>query len=165
MNVVIGILILTLGRKLFWFFVALVGLVAGSRIAEAYLAPESFWTALLVGVAGGLVGALLALFFQKLAIGVAGFVAGGVVAAHFAARLSVDAPLPAYVVGGILGAVLLYLVFDWGLILLSSVAGATLIVQTLNRPPLQEMLFYMLLTAAGVFIQAQLLRGRAKPLP
>ena len=61
-------------------------------------------------------------------------------------------------IGGIIGAVLLYVLFDWALIGLSSVAGATLITQVLNWNLRVEMVLYFALIAAGVLFQTALLR-------
>ncbi|KJS29392.1 MAG: hypothetical protein VR64_20635 [Desulfatitalea sp. BRH_c12] len=158
MNIVIGTLLLTLGRKLFWLFVALTGVVVGFRLAEAYLPTQPNWMVLLAGLAGGLLGALLALFFQKVAIGVAGFLTGSAVMTHFAVLFDWAPILAIQFAGGVVGAILLYLIFDWGLIVLSSVAGATLIVQTVNWTPAQEMVLYIGLIVAGILIQARLMR-------
>jgi hypothetical protein len=160
MDIVIGTLLLTLGRKLFWLFVALTGVMVGFRLAEAYLPTQPYWMVLLAGLAGGLLGALLAIFFQKVAIGVAGFLTGSAVMAHFTALFDWAPILAIQLAGGIVGAIILYLIFDWGLIALSSVAGATLIVQTVNWTPAQEMVLYIGLIVAGILVQARLMRMR-----
>ena len=75
-NVVIGALLLVLGRKIFWFFVAAVGFYAGFELASRYINLQPAWVALAIGLAVGLAGALLAFFFEKLVIGASGFLAG-----------------------------------------------------------------------------------------
>src|SRR5450756_1788186 len=81
-NIVGGALLLALGRKIFWFFVAASGFFAGFELASNYLHVQPEWLALVIAVAIGLVGALLAYFFQKLVIGVAGFLAGVFIASR-----------------------------------------------------------------------------------
>ena len=55
---------------------------------------------------------------------------------------------------------LLYLLFDWGLILVSSLAGASLVVQAVDLGPALEAGGFLVLLAAGVLIQARLMRTR-----
>jgi hypothetical protein len=88
-----------------------------------------------VALALGIVGALIAVFLQRLAIAVAGFLAGAFVGSTLASALAGDANTVVWVgmiVGGILGAILLSTMFDWGLIGLSAFVGATMIVDSLQ---------------------------------
>jgi len=113
--------------------------------------------AVLIGVAAGLLGALLAVFLQRLAVGVAGLLAGGylltVLLERSSVQLGVAAWLP-YIIGGIIGAVLMMVLFDWGLIFLSSLAGANLIGESLRAGPSLEWILFAGLVIAGVVIQA-----------
>ena len=53
---------------------------------------------------------------------------------------------------------LLYVLFDWALIVLSSVVGSTLVVQALTWNPTAETVLYLVLIVAGICIQAAWLR-------
>src|SRR4029453_10482115 len=83
-GVLIGIVILFFGRKLFWLCVAAVGFAVGVQIAPLLVNEPSSLLALVVALIFGLLGALLALFLQKVAIAVLGFVAGGKLATAIA---------------------------------------------------------------------------------
>ena len=72
----IGIVLLALGRRLFWLFVGCVGFMAGLQMAQQYFGLQPSWVAWAAALLFGLVGALLALFFQKLAIVLGGFASG-----------------------------------------------------------------------------------------
>ena len=157
LNGLIGTTLLVLGRKLFWLFVGCVGFVAGFQMAQQYFGPHPAWMAWAAALGFGLIGALLALFFQTLAIGLGGFAAGSTIAAHLMVLLGITAVPTITFLGGIIGAILLYTVFDWALIGLSSVAGATFIVQALNWDPRAEMVLYLTLIAAGIVFQTTLL--------
>src|SRR5438874_9528003 len=85
----IGIVILLFGRKLFWLCVAAVGFAAGVEIAPHLVNEPSPLLALTVALVLGLIGALLALFLQKIAIAVLGFLAGGKLAGAIAAAFFV----------------------------------------------------------------------------
>ena len=76
---------------------------------------------------------ILATFLQKIAIAVAGFVAGGKLAVAVTGAFVSDAgELGSYwlifIIGGIIGSILLLSLFDWALIFLSAIVGADLIV-------------------------------------
>nr|MBA3652225.1 DUF4203 domain-containing protein [Chthoniobacterales bacterium] len=129
-SVVVGIALLLFGRKLFWLFVAALGFAIGLQLAPYFSQNPPLWLSLLLSLGLGLLGALLALLLQKVAIGIAGFLVGGRVAVAIAAAFLVNhAHYSAitFVIGGIVGAFLLLALFDWALIILSSIEGARLI--------------------------------------
>ena len=113
-NIFIGLILLALGRKLFWLFVGCIGFIAGGYISIIVSALMSFNAE-----------QLLWLFF---------------------------------IIGGIIGAVLMFLIFDWTLILISSLSGASLIVQTTELGHDMEMLVFTVLVIIGMIIQTILLR-------
>src|SRR3989440_10591873 len=73
----IGAVVLFFGRKLFWLCVAAVGFAAGVELAPHLVNEPSPLVALTVALVLGFLGALLAMFLQKIAIAVVGFLAGG----------------------------------------------------------------------------------------
>src|SRR2546430_17597085 len=79
-SVIIGAAILLFGRKLFWLFVAALGFAVGLEIAAYFMREPPQWMTLLVALGAGVLGALLAILLQKIAIAIAGFVAGGRIA-------------------------------------------------------------------------------------
>lgn len=163
LSVLIGAVILLFGRKLFWLWVAAVGFAAGVEIAPHLIRQPSPLLALTFALVLGFVGALLALFLQKLAIGIAGFLAGGKLALAIAAAFFVQLasyPGITFLVGGIVGALLLLIVFDWALIVLSSVVGAYLIQSALTLPPSGSTVLFVVLVAIGVVVQVAAMRGR-----
>jgi hypothetical protein len=158
-HIVLGLMLLGLGFRLFWFFVASVGFVAGLQMAQLYMGLQPLWVIWTIGLLFGLVGALLAMFFQTIAIGLGGFAAGSTIAVYMANMVGFTAvPLIGFM-GGIAGVILLYVTFDWALICLSSVVGAILVVQSLNVNPRVEMAVCAALIAAGILFQATMLRN------
>ncbi len=134
----IGIVVLFFGRKLFWLCVAAVGFLAGVELAPHLVNEPSPLLLLTVAIVLGLIGALLALFLQKIAIAVVGFLAGGKLAGAIAAAFFVhhaEYSTIVFVAGGILGAILILVVFDWALIVVSSLIGAHLIQSAIVLPP------------------------------
>lgn len=158
----VGLVLLTLGRKLFWLFVACIGFLAGIHVAQQIWGVRSEFLVLVFSLGLGVVGALGALVFQRLAVGLAGFGAGGFIALDAISLWgapSVYWAWGAFIVGGALGAVVLFLLFDWGLIVISSLAGASLIVQSVRINPAIEAGVFLVLLLCGIVLQARLLRS------
>jgi hypothetical protein len=161
-GIVIGAAILLFGRKLFWLFVAALGFAVGIEIAAYFMREPPIWMTLLVALVLGLLGALLAILLQKLAIAVAGFIAGGRIAWALAAAFWVEHAHYrgiTFVIGGILGALLLLALFDWVLILLSSIEGAHLIANGIVLPEKGAVILFIALAVIGVVVQGSMLRG------
>jgi hypothetical protein len=159
----IGVVILLFGRKLFWLCVAAVGFAAGVEIAPHVVHEPSPLMALIIALVLGLIGALLALFLQKIAIAVLGFLAGGKLAGAIAAAFLVHyAQYSAiiFVAGGIIGAILLLVLFEWALISVSSLIGAHLIVYqgAIVLPQSGLLIVFIGLAVIGVLVQAASLR-------
>jgi hypothetical protein len=160
----LGAVILLFGRKLFWLCVAAVGFAAGVELAPHIVHQPTPILQLTFAIVLGFVGALLALFLQKIAISVVGFVAGGRVAIALAAAFFVQHESyywVTFLIGGIIGAVLLLTLFDWALVFVSSLLGAYLILQAITLPPTGATILLIALTALGVLAQTALLRRRA----
>ena len=158
---VVGAIILILGRKLFWVFVGAVGFILGMDIAGHFLQGRPDWLILVVAFGTGILGALLSLFLQRVAILIAGFFSGWHIAATLLSLSGWQLSLPPSVpvaVGGIVGAVLLYFLFDWALIFLSSLSGAGLIVQSFPLNQQTQGILFIGLVVVGVFIQAGLMK-------
>lgn len=152
---------MVLGRKLFWLFVAASGFAVGLTVATRLLHLQPEWVALLVGLGVGVLGALVAIFLQRLAVALAGFLAGAYIAVSLASMLGVTGTIAIWVIliiGGILGAALIAGIFEWALIGLSSLAGAGLVVEGLHLASGTALLVGGLLFIVGVIIQAAIKR-------
>ena len=157
--VVIGILLLAGGRKFFWFFVGVVGFITGLTFADQILTINSPAIALAAGIVLGIIGIFIAVFMQSFAIFVAGFFAGSYIAYMVITSFGLIPEAVFWftlIVGGIVGAVLLFFLFDWVLIALSSIVGALLISDAFTLAPGIEAVIIIALTLAGIFIQTKL---------
>jgi hypothetical protein len=159
----IGIVVLFFGRKLFWLCVAAVGFLAGIELAPHLVNEPSPLLQLAVAIVLGLLGALLAFLLQKIAIAVVGFLAGGKLAGAIAAAFFVHYAQYStiiFVVGGLIGAILLLALFDWALIVVSSLIGAHLIVYqgAITLPPSGSIIVFLGLAIIGILVQAASLR-------
>lgn len=149
--------VLLFGRQLFWLFVGVVGFVVAFEVASQYLIDQPEWLILLVALIAGVIGALLSIFVQYGVVAVAGFLAGGFMLQTLLRNLAVaeteDLLWVALIIGGIIGAVLVLVVFDWALIFLSSLTGAGLLIQLIDLPPLLEGIIFATLLIIGIAFQ------------
>lgn len=164
-NMLVGTALLTLGRKLFWLFVGGIGFIAGISLAARFMGDQSQGMVLLIGILGGLLGAGLAVLLKKFAIALAGFVAGGYVFIEGLRLLgftNIRLDWVLFLVGGVIGSILITKLFEWGLILLSSLSGALIIAQAL--PVEGQMLALVAMSAfvLGVVFQSGLLRDKGR---
>ncbi|MDH3885355.1 MAG: hypothetical protein OET63_14140 [Desulfobacterales bacterium] len=165
LNGIIGILLLFIGRRLFWLFVACIGFVSGYHYAQQIWGIHSPALVLILSIAAGGLGAIIAIFFQKAAIVVAGFAAGGYIVLILFdqfARLPAQMVWLPYIIGGIIGAIILFFVFDWALIVLSTLTGATLIVQMVAFNPWVEITLFLALVIAGMAFQFKTMTGERR---
>ena len=162
-SILIGVVILFFGRKLFWLCVAAIGFAAGAELAPHLVQDPSALLSLTIALLLGIIGALLALFLQKIAIAVLGFLAGGKLAGAIAAAFFVHYAQHStiiFVIGGVIGAILLLVLFDWALIVVSSLIGAHLIVyqSTIALPQSGSIILFIGLAVVGILVQAASLR-------
>lgn len=155
---VLGAVLLLFGRRLFWLFVGAAGFVAAREFAVGLLEEVSAAAVTMIGVIAGVIGAVAAFFLQKLAIAAAGFLAGGYLALELVRASSPELAQVgwiAFIAGGLVGAILMAVLFRWTLIVLSSVLGAALISEALPLESVLKTGLFLVLAAVGVMVQAR----------
>ena len=158
-----GILLLVLGRRIFWIYVGAVGFVIGFNIAKSYFPSGSDTMVLGAGVVLGGLGILGAIFFQKVAISSSGFLAGAYIANELNFRFSL---LPsaqswiAWLAGGLMGILLAFWLFELAMILLSSILGSLLITNSLDMSEQMRLIGLIGLTVFGLMIQGGVLKEK-----
>jgi Domain of unknown function (DUF4203) len=164
-GLLVGAALLLFGRRLYWLFVGLAGFLVGFALSTRLFGAEPGWGALAIAVVVGLAAALVAILFQKLAVTLAGFVAGGVLMLRGLAELGHETTgwwWLLVVVAAILGAVITRWLFEAGLIVLSSLLGAALVVESsgLSLASSTEGWAFLGLAALGIVVQAMAARRR-----
>ena len=173
-NIIIGAVLLLFGRNSFWLFVGCIGFAVGLQYAPLLWDVKSPAVLIVLSSITGVVGAILAVVFQKIAIGLAGFAGGAYITNNLLKFTGLQWDtlfwVP-YILGGIIGAIILFMVFDWALILVSSFAGAMMIIQALDLKPRTNIWLLCILFIFGMIVQTMLfLRARSstkgsKPRP
>jgi hypothetical protein len=162
-RVLLGFMVLLAGRNIFWLFIAAIGFLAGIELAQALLADQSTWLALVAGIGMGLVGAVLAIVYERVAFALAGFYAATFLVITYADRIGfTDMPAIMPYVAGVFGALLAVLLTDWSIIVLSALAGAAAIVSAFALQPGVEAVSFLALALIGILVQWSMLASRRR---
>ena len=158
LTLALGILLLFFGRRAFWIFVAVIGFIAGLTFATMFMHGQPELVILLIAIVAGIIGAFLAIMLEGLAILIAGFLAGGYLATSLAVSLGMtisSGNWVIYIVGGILGLILVAALFDWAIIILSVLLGTEIIMTFLSASvSAYYWLVFLGLIVVGIVVQA-----------
>jgi hypothetical protein len=163
-SIAVGLLLLLLGRKIFWLFVGLAGFLCGFQGVQIFF-PDQAALGFVFGLLVGVVGVFVAVFFQRISFAMGGFFAGGYLSLAYCSHLSVEEPSQVlFFIVGLIAAVIAFMWMDWAIILLSAFVGAGAIVVNiaLLSPP-WSFLVLLLLVLIGCVVQGRTLRGTAPP--
>jgi len=166
-NLVLGIILLTTGKKLYWLFVGVIGFIIGMGLATQ-LVLNPAWLVYVVALGAGILGAILAHFLQHLAISLVGFMVGAYGAYRLTGLLGITAEANtwmAFIIGGIVGLLIVSSAFDWSLYILSSWAGATLVTEAIDLQGTVGTVVFFALFVLGMIIQVGLFRDQTKKKP
>jgi hypothetical protein len=152
-----GVILLLFGRRLFWLLVAAIGFFVGLGLADAYLSVDAEALRWTLGIVAGVVAALAMVFVQRFAISAAGALAAGY-STYWYLSLSWD-PLEFWAWGLVAGAAVVGLliartVFGFGLIFVSALSGATLILEGAGSEAATSRWLFLVLVVVGTAVQA-----------
>ena len=163
LSLILGVSLLFFGRRLFWLFVGVSGFAAGLALAPQIVSSQSQLGILFIALLFGIIGAFLAIFFEGMAILLAGFLAGGYLTTtllvSLGASVSAD-PSISYIIGGIIGLLLVAVLLGWAIIILSALTGAEIIVPLLHASESIHWGAYIVLVVAGIAVQASIWQRR-----
>ena len=164
--IILGFIELLLGRKLFWIFVAIGGFLVGWVLVPDIVPDMATWLRIVIGLVAGVIFALLSIPFTRVMVAIAGFfVIGGVlvtVLRIFGLDIASSSTgyWVAFVIGGLIGAMLLFLALDWALITLTSLAGAGSVSGGIvnlapDQPVWAQAVVFVVLAVLGIAVQAR----------
>ncbi len=162
---VVGIVLLVAGRRVFWLAVGAAGFVFALVLALRWLDTRPFWLLFGLAVLAGVVGAVLAVLLQRLAVALAGFLVGGWAGLTLWLLLGGVqglGALLAFLVAGIVAAILAGALFEAALIVVSALIGAVLVAGAAGAGGLAGLLLIVVLAGAGALIQTALGRRRRR---
>ena len=147
LRIVAGVAILFLGRELSFLFSAAMAAFIGTRLT--YLLPFTWpaWADLVFLAGMAVLGAALTLIDKRTGYYVCGFLVGGFVFNEIYSPGGLTIPILPFVIGSVLGAIIVGLLGEWALIVVSCLIGTYLIYGIL---PLQGTA--RTLASGGIFI-------------
>ena len=152
-----GAVLLLFGRRMFWLLVAAIGFLIGLGLADAYLSVDTVALRWIVGILAGVLAGLAAVFLQRFAISAAGALAAGY-STYWYLSLTWDPPQlwnwALVVVAAIVGLLIARTVFDFGLIFISALAGATLVLEAVGSEASISRWMFLVLVLVGTAVQA-----------
>lgn len=144
---IIGGILLFLGRELnFVFAGAMAGLLA-YRLTPLLPPTWPAWSDAAFMITLGLIAAILVLIHERAGYFLSGFLAGGFFLVEYYAPNVLTVPLLPFIIGGVIGALILGLLTEWALILVSAAIGASYLLNLFVLDPTAE-----ILVGAGLFI-------------
>jgi hypothetical protein len=157
--IVLGLLALLFGKRLFWLFAGIVGFALGWWLM-GFINQDLL--RVVVGIIVGLILAGLSRFLGKWAIRIVSALAGFVILPMLLGNLGMLGGISEFlwaVLGAILGFVFAVVLTDWTLIFLSSILGAGLILNGvqafISLGNAIRLMVGFILIAAGVIVQSR----------
>jgi hypothetical protein len=144
---VIGGILLFLGRELNFLFAAAMAALIGFRLVPLLPANRPSWADIAFVLALAVIAALVVLLNERLGYFVSGFLAGGYFLAEYYSPGGGLLPWLPFIIGGVIGSLILGLLTEWALILVSAAIGARYVLNLFRLNSTAEILI-----GSGLFI-------------
>jgi hypothetical protein len=164
---VFGGLMLILGRDMDWLFSLGLGMLVGLKLTTLLVEGSPLWMYIVLIVAIGLISILPYLVYPESSYILTGFLFGGFVLSEYGSDLLrtffgsgfTGTTWMIFFVGAVIGAVVLGLAKEWGIMFATALAGAFLIADVFsNLTPVARYLVAGGLFLSGSIIQAVIMR-------
>jgi hypothetical protein len=144
---VIGGILLFLGHELNFLFAGAMAALLGFRLIPILPAQWPGWAdyAFIIGL--GVIAALAVLLNERIGYFISGFLAGGLLLVEYFAPATLTVPWIPFVIGGVIGSLIIGIFTDWALILVTAAIGAAYLLNLFVLDPMLEILI-----GAGLFI-------------
>ena len=157
LQIVLGLIVVTTGLKLPWLFVGVMFFVFGMYVEMDLFHMSNRWLIQIIGMGVGVIGIVFGMYLKSVAIVTVSFISGGYGAFYLSQLLrinSIQVHWIFFVIGGILGIILVTTNFNWGVILLSSLGGAALVGKHFHTQQGIDFVVFLSLILLGVLVQA-----------
>lgn len=144
---IIGGILLFLGRELNFLFAAGMAVLLGFRLLPLLPNQWPAWSGVAFLITLAVLAAVLVLINERAGYFISGFLAGGFLLVEYYAPNQLTVPWLPFVIGGVIGAIVLGLLTEWALILVSAGIGAAYVLNLFRLNPTAEILI-----GAGLFI-------------
>jgi hypothetical protein len=157
----IGFIILITGRQVYWLFSGGITLVNIYILTPVFLGMPQTEELLVIAALGAILIGLFTVLFGRPMVIAAAFLTGGYLAIMLPLQFGLgitSISWVSYLLGGLVALVLVLVWFDTIIIVLSALAGSSLIVQTLLLGDFDRLLSLIGIAIFGIAIQSILMR-------
>jgi len=163
----IGFMMLIAGRPVYSVFVGTISFLVGTYLVDQITVLPPEWNSFFIPMLFAIIGVVLTLVFKRWAARVAGFLAGGIMITNlpnaFGSAGYWTSPY-LFAAAGIIAVILLFIIFDFALIVLSSLMAVTLILSYTRVGNLDQGTIFLILAVFGIIVQYLILQY-ASPSP
>lgn len=159
----IGLVLLFSGRRIFWLAAALAAFLFTYQLLQNFLEPG--WTGIVIAAVIGLIFSGLAISFIKTAGFIVGALAGAAALPYLLGLFGID--LSWWIlalVGAVLGIIAVSLAFDWGLLVMTAWLGANVAAgaagELFSLSGAISSGLFLILMVLGIMVQAGLLKKK-----
>lgn len=161
LNISIGFITLTTGRQLYWIYAGGIAFITTLLAAPMYFNLPLDNNTLIISIGVGIIVGLLAALLGRVVATLALFLAGGYLLITVPGILgwkTGDISLLLIIIAGVVAVILALTWFDFSFILLSSLTGASLIIQTINLSRFNTIVAYFGMVIFGMITQLILMQ-------
>lgn len=157
---VIGVIILFLGRELNFLFAGGMATFIAFRLTPKLPSAWPAWAdyAFIIGLA--LLAAVIVIVNERAGYFLSGFLAGGYALIEYFEPGVLTLPLLPFMIGGVIGSLIIGLLTEWALIIVSSLIGAIYATTLLQLNPTAETLVAGGLFVIGALTQVIIMRSQ-----
>jgi hypothetical protein len=152
----IGFMVLIAGRPVYSVFVGTIAFLLGTFLSGWFTMFPPQWNDFFIPLLFAVIGIILTQVFKRWSARVAGFVAGGMLLLNlpnvFGTGTYWTSPF-LFVGAGIVAVILLFFIFDFALIVLSSLMATTLILSYTTIGRIDQGAMFLILTIFGIITQ------------
>jgi hypothetical protein len=155
---VIGGILLFLGRELNFLFAGAMAALIGLRLTPLLPPQWPQWSdyAFMGGLA--LIAAAITIINERVGYFLTGFLAGGLFLVEYFVPGLLTLPLPLFIIGGVIGSLVIGLFTEWALMIVSCLVGAYYVTNLFTLSPTAKTLVGSGLFIIGAVTQAILMR-------
>ena len=144
---VIGGILLFLGHELNFLFAGAMASLLSVRLTPLLPPQWPWWTDYVFVLGLGVIAAVAVLINERAGYFISGFLAGGLMLVEYYAPNSLTIPWLPFLVGGIIGSLIIGIFTEWALILVTAAIGTASLLNLFVMDPTLEILI-----GAGLFI-------------
>src|SRR5215211_3094571 len=159
---VIGAILLFLGHELNFVFAGAMAALIGFRLTPLLPSQWPAWSDAAFMITLALIAAILCLINERAGYFVSGSLAGGFLLVEYFAPGVLTLPLLPFVIGGVIGALILGMLTEWALILVSAGIGAAYILNLFVMNPTAEILIGAGLFIVGTLVQVAVMQAQKR---